>query len=190
MARIRRDRLVSTEANIACVEDNEGQTNARDHVDAIIDEWQRERPDLDTSPMALVGRLHRVAHALERELDAVFSRFHLSRGEYDVLATLRRAGEPYERAAGELAEHVMITSGGLTKRIDRLQARDLLVRNVGETDARRRTVALTPQGRALVDQVTSAHLDNERRLVGMLDAGDAARTARTLKAWLRALGES
>ena len=86
-----------------------------DHVSRILDQWGRERPDLDASPMAIFGRMTRLADALGREISAVQRRFGLGEGEFDVLATLRRAGEPYERAPGELAEHTMVTTGAMSR---------------------------------------------------------------------------
>src|ERR1700712_5502178 len=91
-----------------------------DHVARIQLEWQRERPDLDVSPQGVIGRLHRLAGHLTEELTAVYREHGLTEGEFDVLAALRRAGAPYERAPHELAEHTMVTTGAMTKRVDRL----------------------------------------------------------------------
>ena len=117
-----------------------------DRVARIQAEWRRERPELDTSPQGVIGRLHRVAALLTEELVAVYGRYGLNEGDFDVLATLRRSGAPYARAAGELADHTMITTGGLTKRVDRLVAKGLVERRPGSADARQRIVALTPRG--------------------------------------------
>ena len=100
-------------------------TENPDHVARIQEAWRRERPDLDVAPQGVIGRLHRVAARLTEELIAVYRDHGLGEGDFDVLATLRRAGAPYERTAGELAEHTMITTGGMTKRIDRLEAAGL-----------------------------------------------------------------
>ncbi|WP_052460644.1 MarR family winged helix-turn-helix transcriptional regulator [Microbacterium gorillae] len=154
-----------------------------DRVDAIIAEWRRERPDVDPSPQGVIGRLHRVADMLDAELTANFARFSLTRGEFDVLATLRRAGSPFGRTAGELAEHTMITSGGLTKRVDRLIARGLVERNVDDADARRRLIALTPAGVALVDEAFTSHMALEHRLLQPL-GGDGDILATVLRRWL------
>ena len=94
-----------------------------DHVDRIVAEWRRERPDLDVAPQGILGRLHRVAGQLTRELVTVFERHGLTEGEFDVLCALRRVGEPFARQPAELARHTMITTGGLTKRLDRLESR-------------------------------------------------------------------
>ncbi|WP_106814540.1 MarR family winged helix-turn-helix transcriptional regulator [Microbacterium timonense] len=160
-----------------------------DRIAQIQQEWRRERPDLDPSPQGVIGRLHRVALALTERLVAVYAEFGLSEGEFDVLATLRRAGEPYERAAGELADHTMVTTGGLTKRVDRLEARGLVERRTEASDARRRLVRLTPEGRDLIDRAIAAHLAGEHRIVGGLGATDAASLEQILTRWLRLLEE-
>lgn len=162
---------------------------APDRVDAIQDEWRRERPDLDPSPQGVIGRLHRVALALTARITEVYAAHGLSEPEFDLLATLRRAGAPYERAAGELAEHTMVTSGGLTKRVDRLVERGLVERDVSADDARRRLVRLTPAGLELIDRAFEAHLANEHRLLGELGETDAAALAPILTRWLRVLGD-
>src|SRR5690349_4419955 len=136
-----------------------------DRVAEIQQAWRRERPDLDPSPQGVIGRLHRVALELTKHLVAVYGEFGLTEGEFDVLATLRRAGEPFEHAAGDLADHTLVTTGGLTKRVDRLEARGLVERRVEASDARRRLVRLTPEGRDLIDRAFTGHLANEHRLL-------------------------
>jgi DNA-binding MarR family transcriptional regulator len=161
-----------------------------DRVAQIQEEWRRERPDLDPSPQGVIGRLHRVALELTERLVAVYGAFGLSEGEFDVLATLRRAGEPYERAAGELADHTLVTTGGLTKRVDRLEARGLVERRAEASDARKRMVRLTPAGRELIDRAIEAHLTNEHRILQDLGTMDAATLEPILTRWLRILDES
>lgn len=158
-----------------------------DRVAEIQQAWRRERPDLDPSPQGVIGRLHRVALELTKHLVAVYGEFGLTEGEFDVLATLRRAGEPFEHAAGDLADHTLVTTGGLTKRVDRLEARGLVERRVEASDARRRLVRLTPEGRDLIDRAFTAHLANEHRLLGELGEADAASLEPILTRWLRLL---
>jgi DNA-binding MarR family transcriptional regulator len=162
---------------------------APDRVDMIQAEWRRERPDLDPSPQAVIGRLHRVADAVMERLTVNYRTFGLTEGEFDLLAALRRAGDPYERAAGALADHTMITSGGLTKRVDRLEARGLVARRTEASDARRRMIALTPAGRELIDRAITVHLDTEHALLADLGAADSAELERILTRWLAVLGE-
>ena len=159
-----------------------------DAVDAIQAEWRRERPDLDVSPQGVIGRLHRVAARLTEELEIVYDRPGLAEGDFDVLATLRRAGAPFERTPGELAGHTMITTGGMSKRIDRLERAGLVTRRASDTDGRGRVVALTERGRMAIDAAFTEHMANERRLVDELDVRDAAELERILALWLGRLG--
>ena len=160
-----------------------------DRVARIQAEWRRERPEVDTSPQGVIGRLHRVAALLTEELVAVYERYGLNEGDFDVLATLRRSGAPYARAAGELADHTMITTGGLTKRVDRLVAKGLVERRPGSADARQRIVGLTPMGLETIDAAFTAHMENEHRLIDEIGRADAARLELLLERWLRVLGD-
>jgi len=160
-------------------------TTESDHVARIQAEWARERPDLDVSPQGVIGRLHRLAAHLTAELVAVYARHGLGEGEFDVLATLRRAGSPYERAPGELAEHTMVTTGAMTKRIDRLAEAGLVERRAAEGDGRRRIVALTPRGVAVIDAAFADHMANEHRLLAQLPPADRAALEPLLTRWLR-----
>ncbi len=155
-----------------------------DHVGRIQQAWSRERPDLDVSPQAVIGRLHRLAGHLTEELRVVYRRYGLGEGEFDVLATLRRAGPPFERAPGELAAFTMVTTGAMTKRIDRLELGGLVTRRPSGTDGRGRVVALTDAGRELIDQAFTEHMRNERRLLDLLTPDDAARLEALLTTWL------
>jgi DNA-binding MarR family transcriptional regulator len=157
-----------------------------DHVGRIQAQWARERPDLDVSPQGLYGRLHRLADRLREELEVEFRRFGLHEGEFDVLAALRRAGEPYELAPGELARFTMVTSGAATKRIDRLEAAGLVSRRVSDTDHRGRVIGLTDAGRRVIDDAFTAHIANEHRLMASLSAKDRADLERVLTTWLAA----
>ncbi|OLO30003.1 MarR family transcriptional regulator [Streptomyces sp. MNU77] len=155
-----------------------------DHVARIQAEWRRQRPDVDVSPQGVVGRLHRLAGRLTGELCRVYDRYGLSEGEFDVLCALRRAGEPYERAPGELAAHTMVTTGAMTKRIDRLERAGLVTRRRSDDDQRGRIVALTEPGRALIDQAFTDHMRNERRLLDLLTPTEAKALESLLTAWL------
>ncbi len=159
-----------------------------DHVGRIMAQWSRERPDLDVSPQGVIGRLHRLAQRLTEELVAVYGEYGLGEGEFDVLATLRRAGAPYELAPGELARSTMVSSGAVTKRVDRCVEQGWVTRRVGDGDLRSRVIALTPAGRDVIDRAFTAHMANEHRLVGMLDELERARLAHLLEKWGRALG--
>ncbi|MBB2946986.1 DNA-binding MarR family transcriptional regulator [Actinoplanes lutulentus] len=159
-------------------------TENLDHVGRIQREWARERPDLDVSPQGVIGRLHRVAAHLTEQLCVVYRRYGLGEGEFDVLAALRRAGEPFERAPGELAVFTMVTTGAMSKRIDRLERDGLVTRRVSSTDGRGRVVALTTAGRELIDQAFAEHMRNERRLLEELKPEEAAQLEALLTTWL------
>jgi DNA-binding MarR family transcriptional regulator len=157
-----------------------------DRVAQIQQEWARERPDLDVTPQGVIGRLHRLAARLTAELTVVYREFGLNEGEFDVLATLRRTGAPFERAPGELAAHTMVTTGAMTKRLDRLEHAGLVVRRTSDLDGRARVVALTASGVDLIDRAFTAHLANERRLLDELSADDAAALEAILTRWIAA----
>lgn len=160
-------------------------TETPDRVARIQAEWRRERPDLDVLPQGVIGRLHRLAAHLTEELVVVYARHGLGEGEFDVLATLRRAGAPFEHAPGELAEHTMVTTGAMTKRIDRLVDAGLVERRKAAGDGRRRIVALTPAGLSVIDAAFTEHMANERRLVDQLTPQDRDALESILERWLR-----
>ena len=155
-----------------------------DHVARIQAAWARERPDLDVSPQGVIGRLHRLAGILTEQLCLVYRRYGLSEGEFDVLATLRRTGAPYERAPGELAAHTMVTTGAMTKRVGRLESAGLVTRRRSTADGRGRVVALTEAGRHLIDQAFTDHMHNEQRLLSALPPQEAATLETLLTSWL------
>ena len=154
---------------------------SKDHVDSIIEQWGRERPDVDVSGMALVGRVARLTQTLRPLLDEVFARHGLESWEFDVLATLRRSGAPYRLSAGELVESMMITSGTMTNRINRLEERGLIERVKDPTDGRVVLVALTEQGFELVDAALVDHAANELHLTGVLSKPDREQLDRLLR---------
>jgi DNA-binding MarR family transcriptional regulator len=159
-------------------------TNNFDHVARIQQAWARERPDLDVSPLGVIGRLHRLAGHLTERLCVVYRQYGLGEGDFDVLAALRRAGEPYERAPGELAAHTMVTTGAMTKRVDRLERAGLVTRQRSASDGRGRVVALTRAGRQLFDEAFTEHVANERRLLDGLTPEQAAQLESLLTTWL------
>lgn len=157
-----------------------------DRVARIQREWARERPDVDVRPQGVIGRLHRLGAYLTEELCVVYRKYGLGEGDFDVLAALRRAGAPFERAPGELAEHTMVTTGAMTKRVDRLERAGLVSRRTSESDGRGRVVALTPQGREVIDRAFSEHMANERRLLAALTEDEAAQLESLLVKWMAA----
>jgi DNA-binding MarR family transcriptional regulator len=149
----------------------------RDAVDRITSEWNHVRPDLDVTPIEIVGRISRLSRLFDRELSANFQQHGIEAWMYDVLATLRRIGPPHELTAGELVRQTMVTTGALTNRIDRLEARGFVQRAPSSTDRRSVIVRLTDEGLRLVDTVATSHLETERRLIARLN--DQQRTALT-----------
>jgi len=175
------------EATFASAEDIVNPVNdSLDRVAQIQREWARERPDLDVSPANVIGRLHRLAAFLAEELLVVYRRHGLGEGDFDVLAALRRAGAPFERAPKDLARHTMVTTGAITKRLDRLEEAGLVQRRPDAADGRGRVVALTTRGREVIDAAFTEHIENEHRLIASLDPREAAALEALLGTWLRA----
>jgi DNA-binding MarR family transcriptional regulator len=152
-----------------------------DGVDAILDQWRRERPDLDTSPIGVIGRISRLSREIERRLEPVYAASGLEPGWYDVLATLRRAGPPYRLRPTDFAAALMLTSSGTTKRLDRLEAAGYVTREPDPGDRRGVLIALTPEGRAVVDRAAVSHLANERRILSGLSAAEQRELAGLLR---------
>jgi DNA-binding MarR family transcriptional regulator len=153
----------------------------RDGVDLILEQWQRERPDLDASPICVIGRISRLARELEARLEPVYAEQGLEPGWYDVLATLRRTGAPYRLRPTEFSSALMLTSSGTTKRLDRLEQAGLVARTPDPDDRRGTLITLTAAGRELVDAASEAHLANEHRLLDALSEGERERLAALLR---------
>ncbi len=158
----------------------------RDGVDLIIEQWRRERPELDHSPIGIVGRLSRVAREIEARLEPVYREHGLEPGWPDVLATLRRTGPPYQLRPSDFTGSLMLTSSGTTKRLDRLERAGLVERAPDPDDRRGVIITLTEAGHELIDRVTEAHMANEHRLL----EGLSAREREQLAGLLRKLGLS
>lgn len=141
-----------------------------DAVDQILAQWNRERPDLDVSAMGPLGRLARLRTHLSREIDASLAAHGLNSSTFDVLATLRRSGEPFRLSPSDLMATMMVTSGTMTNRIDQLEKQGLVKRLPNPDDRRGLIVALTPKGRSLVDEAVTAHVANQERLMAALTA--------------------
>ncbi|MGW2020302.1 MarR family winged helix-turn-helix transcriptional regulator [Streptomyces sp. NPDC001927] len=139
------------------------ESAAHDAVDAITDQWAVVRPDLDTLPMAVFGRIYRLAGAMRGRVDKAYAPYGgMSLGEFDVLATLRRSGAPYTLSPRELTATLMITTGGMTGRLDKLEKAGLLSRSPDPNDRRGLRVTLSERGMELVDQAVGAGLAQQR----------------------------
>lgn len=142
-----------------------------DRAGRAQDAWSKERPDIDATVMALVGRLLEATHLLERDWFApLAAQFELHQGEFDVIATLRRAGDPYALTPTALYERLMLSSGAMTSRLDRLERKGLIERAPAPNDRRSVLVKLTPAGLALIDKVLPLHVANERQALSSLTA--------------------
>ncbi|TMQ90043.1 MarR family transcriptional regulator [Actinomadura soli] len=161
-----------------------------DAVDAILAQWERERPDLDTSPMGVFGRISRAQRLLGRELKDFFAAHGLEGWEFDVLATLRRHGAPYELTAGGLLRAAMVTSGAITNRIDRMEAKGLVERVRDAGDRRSVRIRLTARGLEVVDELVGLHIANEERLLAGLGAAERERLEGALRTLLESLGDT
>ena len=159
-----------------------------DHVDKILAQWAERRPDLDASPMAVCGRLTRLARLVTAEQGKTFAKHGLDRSSFDVLATLRRAGHPHLTPA-ELMHAAMVTSGAISQRLDRLEERGLVTRSNSREDRRVVEVALTPEGLNLIDRALPDHLATEERLLTALSGEGRAELAAMLKTLLVSLGD-
>ncbi|CVI56585.1 MULTISPECIES: MarR family winged helix-turn-helix transcriptional regulator [Agrobacterium] len=156
-----------------------------DHVDHILAQWRRERPDLDVGPMGLLGRLNRLTTHLGREVEAVLLKHGLSSSAFDVLATLRRSGSPYRLSPGDLLAMTMVSSGTMTNRIDQLEKAGLVERIHNPNDRRSVLISLTERGFAIVEEAAGAHVENQHRLVAGLSEEERVTLNRLLKRFLR-----
>jgi len=163
-------------------------SDIEDAVDLILEQWQRERPDLDCSPMGIVGRITQLQREVFLAQRATFARHGLDAPSFDVLAALRRAGKPYQLTPTALMRTALVTSGAITQRLDRLEERGLITRERSEEDGRAVVVTLTPEGRAALDAALPDHLETERRLLAGLPSADRARLADLLRRLLVGLG--
>jgi DNA-binding MarR family transcriptional regulator len=141
-----------------------------DHLDEIVAAWRRERPDLDVSALELLGRLFRSAALADARLGEGLAGYGLQPGWFDLLAALRRAGKPYELNPTQLMRATMLSSGGMTKRLDRMADAGLVERRPDPSDRRGTRVRLTPRGRKLIDDTLAVHLANEEKLLASLSA--------------------
>jgi len=157
-----------------------------DHVDRVEAGWRRERPDIDVSSVGIVTRIWRIGRHLDRHRKDRLEALGTDRVALDVLAMLRRAGPPYRRTAGELQQSALITSGGMSQRLERLEAAGLISRHMHPTDRRKVEVALTASGMAVVDEVTGDLMANESKLLDVLDPAEQAQLSALLKKLLSA----
>ncbi|GAA5095971.1 MarR family winged helix-turn-helix transcriptional regulator [Nocardia iowensis] len=160
-----------------------------DAVDLFTQHWNRERPEVDVSPMAVLGRIQRLSRLIEQDLKRFFSEFGMEFWEFDVLATLRRSGGDEGLTAGALIKVAMVTSGAITNRIDRLVTKDWVERVPCPEDRRVIRVRLTPAGRKMIDDLLPKHMENEQRLLAALDLESRQQLAGLLRTLAESLGD-
>ncbi len=152
-----------------------------DPVDELIAQWAIERPDLQLAPMATFGRLGRLAVVAGRSIEAVFATHGLTTGEFDVLAALRRNGDPFVMTPTDLVTTLMLSPAGMTNRLDRLEASGHISRRADPGDRRSSLVVMTDQGRRVVDAAVVDHLANEARLLSILSPNEISALDRALR---------
>jgi DNA-binding MarR family transcriptional regulator len=158
-----------------------------DAVDEIIAQWRRERPELDASAKEVAGRIIRLTGLFQQAYGEAFAPLGITEGEYGILAPLRRAGEPFELTPTELARQRMMTSGGMTAAIDRLERKGLVARSPNPADRRGSLVRLTDEGRRVIDEAMARHVDVEHRLVAVLSPADRDHLSALLRTLLLAV---
>lgn len=152
-----------------------------DAIDRIEQAWRRERPDIDVSSVGIISRIWRVSRHLERERKERLAQLGTDRVTLDVLAMLRRAGPPYRRTAGDLSRAALITSGGVSQRLEKLERAGLVTRHIHSGDRRQIDVELTAEGIQLVDSVLADLMEHESALLDDLSDADKEQLRRTLK---------
>jgi DNA-binding MarR family transcriptional regulator len=152
-----------------------------DEVDRIVDAWRRERPDLDVAPLLILSRILRLARHLDLARGSAFAEHDLEGWGFDVLSALRRAGAPYQLSPGQLVAQMLVTSGTMTNRVDRLAARGLVGRGPDPSDRRGVKVTLTPVGREVVDAAMAELLERERVLLNQLPPSERDHLAELLR---------
>jgi DNA-binding MarR family transcriptional regulator len=157
------------------------QISASDRIERARTEWAAERPDLDTSPMEVIGRILRASHLADALIKSELRPAGLDRGGFDVLATLRRSGPPFQLTPTRLYEELVLTSGAVTHRVDALERAGLVQRAGGQPDRRSTLVGLTEKGIAVIDAAMGTHMECEEAMIASLPAADRAALAALLK---------
>lgn len=156
----------------------------QDHVEHLLAQWRRERPDIDASPMGIVARISRLARILDRKVGDGYAEFGLNTAQFNVLAALRRAGAPYCLTPTALYSASLVSSGAMTNRLERLTAAGYVRRIPDPSDGRSLLVALTPKGKRLIDRAVAQHYELEHELLASLSATEQRTLARILRKML------
>lgn len=156
----------------------------KDHTDWLLEGWAQQHPDLNVAPIAVITRLGRLLSYLQPEIASIFERVGLTTPSFAVIATLRRAGPPYQRSQRALMDALQLTGGTISVRIDRLVKEGIVERLPDPNDQRGVLVRLTEKGLALFEQVAPPHLANEDRLLSALNADQREQLASLLRTLL------
>jgi DNA-binding MarR family transcriptional regulator len=154
----------------------------QDRIDRMNVVWRQVRPDLDPSPLELVGRILVLAKHLEKSVEVALKKHKLSLGAFDILATLRRKGT--KMTPGELIKSVILSSGAMTNRLDRLENAGLIKRQQDTKDRRGVVVTLTPKGKKLIDKATETRFQEAADVISVLNEMDRNDLICLLRKWL------
>lgn len=157
-----------------------------DAVDRIVEQWARELPELPTEAMSLFGRIYRVSAAAGDIMERVYAGFGITRSDFDVLATLRRSGPPYQLSPGALTSTLMLSTAGMTGRLNRLQVAGLVLRSPDTTDRRSVLVRLSETGLAVIEEAVVAGVAVQQQLLNSLEGPRRAELDQLLRELLGA----
>ena len=160
---------------------------AKDQIDLLLEQWKLERPDLDATPMGILGRLAIISRTLDHGVEQVLRRYGLSFPEFDMLVVLRRFGPPFRQPVSQLCAHSFLSSGAMTNRVDRLERKGLIQREPNPDDRRSVLVVLTKKGRSLIDKVVADRLEEGEERVSVLSKKDRQQLELLLTRFLAAL---
>ncbi len=163
---------------------------SKDRIEKLLEQWKRERPDLDASPMGILGRLMILSRLADRGVEEVLRPHKLTIQEFDVLAVLRRCGPPFRQSVGVLCAYSLLSSGAMTNRVDRLEQKGLVQREPNPEDRRGVHVALTSKGRKVIDQLVAKRLQEAHERVAALSAKERRQLETLLTHFLAALQDT
>lgn len=158
-----------------------------DHVDFILEQWAVAMPDVNVSSMAVFGRMIRILKQVEKRREEALKSYGFKKGDFDVLATLRRSGEPYQLTPTELFNSLMITSGAISQRLTRLLDAGLVERIADASDKRSMLVALTDRGKELIEQAVYTHTEIQNQILAVLEPAQREQLASIMKTVLMTL---
>jgi DNA-binding MarR family transcriptional regulator len=174
----------TTDAHCAAGAAGLGENGTRDVVDRLVAKWREARPDLDPSPLEVVGRVIVLAQHLERNVEVALEKHGLTLGQFDILATLRRHGKKGGLTPTQLLESVMLSSGGMTARLDALAESGYIARKQNPDDRRMVVIALTSKGRRAIDNATKTRFNEAKDSLPALNETEIATLTGLLRRWL------